>query len=162
MTPLEAGPAAPQRTALRWADEAEPPSPLFAATGSAGPDGYGVTATGELDPVTMATFAAEVDEVCLRAGASGHSRELLLDLAGVSFLDCAALLAVHQVLLAATGRGWLVRVVPPKACAPRRLMVLAVLAAVDDARPPHAAPTSGARPGPSRRGLDAGAGPTGA
>lgn len=100
----------------------------FTVTGCTAPDHVGVTAAGELDLATAPSFAAKVDLVCLVAGAAGCAGDLLLDLAGVTFLDSAALSAVSRARTSATDRGWRVRVTPPQACGPRRLMQLAARA----------------------------------
>ncbi len=117
-----------QRAGQVGGRDAEPPFPLFTTTGCTAPESIGVTVTGELDMATAPSLTAEVDIVCLRVSASADSHEFLLDLQDVSFLDSAALLAVHRAHLAATDRGWHVRVAPPTAPGPRHLMMLAMRA----------------------------------
>jgi hypothetical protein len=68
-----------------------------------------------------------VDRVCADAGAAS-AREFLLDLRGVTFLDCAAFRAISRAEQNVAERGWVVRIARPVARGPQRLMDLATRA----------------------------------
>lgn len=103
---------------------AEPPFPLFTATGWSAPELVGVTGVGELDLATAPLLAAEIRAVC-RANLAGDVREFLLDLEGVTFLDSTGLRCAERAELAATNGGWHVQVRPPTARGPQQLLLLA-------------------------------------
>ncbi len=104
-------------------DDAEPPFPIFTASGWTASDLAGVTAVGELDVATAPLLSAAVNSVC-KLGTS-EVREFLLDLQGVTFLDSIGLRATKHAEQAVTNWGWRVQVTQPTARGPRQLIILA-------------------------------------
>ena len=87
----------------------------------------GVTVTGEIDIATTSLLDSAVAESCSGDGTRSRSRSVfLLNLADVTFLDASALRALAKAQEQAEATGYRVRVAPPIARGPRRLLRLAV------------------------------------
>jgi anti-anti-sigma factor len=86
----------------------------------------GVTVTGEIDIATTSLLDDAVAESCSGARMKLRSRVFLMNLAGVTFLDAGALRALAEAQERAEAIGYQVRVAPPIAPGPRRLLRLAV------------------------------------
>jgi anti-anti-sigma factor len=100
--------------------------PLAAAVPIVSGDLQGVTVTGEIDIATTSLLGSAVAESLSGAGKGLRSRVFLLNLADVTFLDASALQALAEAQEHAESIGYQVRVAPPIASGPRRLLRLAV------------------------------------
>lgn len=96
---------------------------VFLASGWTKADLVGVTATGELDIGTAPLLADEVRAIG-QAGPTGATRDFLLDLTEVTFLDSFGLRTAERAELVATDWGWRVRMLLPAGGEPRRLIEL--------------------------------------
>lgn len=67
-----------------------------------------ITLTGEFDLATAASLHDQVD-----VAADARPRTVVLDLSGLTFMDCAALRAVIRFAGQARFRGWQLRIVGP-------------------------------------------------
>ena len=86
-----------------------------------------IVVRGELDLQTVPALRAAVTGACRAQGERGRAVVLVLNLAQVTFMDSAALHALADIdaAVAVAGQGYSLRVTPPTAGGPRRLLLLA-------------------------------------
>jgi anti-anti-sigma factor len=96
----------------------------FTASSASGDRTRWITLTGELDMATAPVLGAEFD----RSGNS-RSRALVLDLSGLTFMDCTALRAIVNFARRARAGGWRLRIVSPGPLV-ARIFVLTKTAAI--------------------------------
>lgn len=82
-------------------------TPYFEVHLSEGSDPLVVAATGELDAASAATLSEALD------GARERGGPVVLDLAGVTFVDSSGLRVIAAEHVAATDGGWSFRIVGP-------------------------------------------------
>ena len=96
-----------------------------------------ITLAGEFDLATAPTLRDQFD----RAAVS-PTRAVILDLSGLSFLDCAALRALIAFADGARARGWRLRIIRP----PPQVARIFTLTATEDALPFGTARSATPRP----------------